>query len=101
METAANFSSVLRSTTNAFASCLALLASSCLTPPAARALNPSPPNDTPAVPAHPPQEFVASAADLLATTKLGWNLGNSLDVPEGETAWGNPKITPELLNAVK
>src|SRR5690606_21836861 len=31
---------------------------------------------------------------------LGWNLGNSLDVPEGETVWGNPVVTPELLAAV-
>jgi aryl-phospho-beta-D-glucosidase BglC (GH1 family) len=31
---------------------------------------------------------------------LGWNLGNSLDAPEGETAWGNPEVTPELLQAV-
>lgn len=32
--------------------------------------------------------------------KLGWNLGNSLDAPENETAWGNPTVTPELLVAV-
>jgi endoglucanase len=32
--------------------------------------------------------------------KLGWNLGNSLDAPEGETAWGNPAVTQELLQAV-
>jgi aryl-phospho-beta-D-glucosidase BglC (GH1 family) len=27
-------------------------------------------------------------------------MGNSLDVPEGETNWGNPRATPELMNAV-
>ena len=32
---------------------------------------------------------------------LGWNLGNSLDAPENETAWGNPKVAPELLVAVQ
>jgi endoglucanase len=31
---------------------------------------------------------------------LGWNLGNSLDAPEGETAWGNPNVTAEVLLAV-
>jgi aryl-phospho-beta-D-glucosidase BglC (GH1 family) len=31
---------------------------------------------------------------------LGWNLGNCLDVPEGESAWGNPKATPELMSGV-
>ena len=36
----------------------------------------------------------------MAKARLGWNLGNSLDVPEGETAWGNPKTTPELMSAV-
>lgn len=41
-----------------------------------------------------------SAAELIASCDLGWNLGNSLDVPEGETAWGNPVVTPELLQAV-
>jgi endoglucanase len=32
--------------------------------------------------------------------RLGWNLGNSLEVPDGETAWGNPKATPALFGAV-
>jgi endoglucanase len=31
---------------------------------------------------------------------LGWNLGNSLDVPEGETAWGNPRVSSLLLQKV-
>ncbi len=41
-----------------------------------------------------------SATDLVAQLELGWNLGNSLDVPEGETAWGNPTVSPELIAAV-
>jgi len=32
--------------------------------------------------------------------RIGWNLGNSLDAPESETAWGNPPVTPELLQTV-
>jgi len=54
----------------------------------------------------------ASASDCVAKTavsnmKLGWNLGNSLDVSDTsksdtavETAWGNPAVTPELFKAV-
>lgn len=45
-------------------------------------------------------DFSRSSAELLATLKIGWNLGNSLDVPDGETRWGNPKATPELFAAV-
>ena len=34
---------------------------------------------------------------------VGWNLGNSLDAigPGNETAWGNPVVNQQLLNAVK
>lgn len=31
----------------------------------------------------------------------GWNVGNSLEAIGGETAWGNPKITQELIDSVK
>ncbi len=41
------------------------------------------------------------APRLLGDLRLGWNVGNSLDVPDGETKWGNPTITPELMVAVK
>ena len=55
----------------------------------------------------------ASAAELTADQiteemKIGWNIGNSLDsiptssnVATHETAWGNPVVTQELINAVK
>ncbi len=56
----------------------------------------------------------ASAAELTADQiteemKIGWNIGNSLDcsvttstsVSKHETAWGNPVITQELIDAVK
>ncbi len=32
---------------------------------------------------------------------LGWNLGNTLDALGGETAWGQPAVTYELIEAVK
>lgn len=31
----------------------------------------------------------------------GWNIGNSLEVPDGETAWGNPAVKKELIDGVK
>jgi endoglucanase len=31
----------------------------------------------------------------------GWNAGNSLDAIGGETAWGNPMITQQLIDSVK
>lgn len=31
----------------------------------------------------------------------GWNIGNSLEVPDGETAWGNPEVSRELIDGVK
>jgi aryl-phospho-beta-D-glucosidase BglC (GH1 family) len=43
-----------------------------------------------------------TAAETVAAMQPGWNLGNSLDaVGEDETAWGNPRITPELLDNVR
>lgn len=44
--------------------------------------------------------FTHTSSELLGKLRLGWNLGNTLDAPEGETAWGNPKATPELLRGV-
>ena len=46
-----------------------------------------------------------TAKELFAQMTVGWNLGNSLDaVGSGmasETSWGNPKVTKELVDAVK
>jgi aryl-phospho-beta-D-glucosidase BglC (GH1 family) len=80
--------------------CLALLVGSCLTPPAARGIGK--PSDVPGSPAVAPSlgDFTRTSPELLAKLRLGWNLGNSLDVPNGETAWGNPRATPELFAAV-
>jgi endoglucanase len=46
----------------------------------------------------------ATAAQLVATWTLGWNLGNSLDSDgcgaTDETCWGNPLVTQDLLTQV-
>jgi endoglucanase len=47
-----------------------------------------------------PLPFSGTSKELLSRLKLGWNLGNSLDAHESETAWGNPPVTPELVQAV-
>lgn len=39
--------------------------------------------------------------ELMKEMKIGWNLGNTFDAPDGETSWGNPVTTKELLETVK
>ena len=41
------------------------------------------------------------ATQVAGQIKLGWNIGNSLEATGGETAWGNPAITQQLINSVK
>ncbi|MBN8851609.1 MAG: cellulase family glycosylhydrolase [Sphingobacteriales bacterium] len=43
----------------------------------------------------------STAAQLVAQMKLGWNLGNTLEAPGGETGWGNPVVTQALIDLVK
>lgn len=43
----------------------------------------------------------SNAAQLAAKIKLGWNIGNTMEATGGETAWGNPKVTKALIDAVK
>jgi endoglucanase len=43
----------------------------------------------------------STAVELAAKMKLGWNIGNTLEATGGETAWGNPKVTKELISFVK
>lgn len=58
-----------------------------------------------------PKEFhsAASAQAFVESMGVGWNLGNSLDPSnctwvsddmDYETAWGNPKVTKELIKSV-
>jgi len=43
----------------------------------------------------------STAVQLAAKIKLGWNIGNTMEATGGETAWGNPKVTKALIDAVK
>lgn len=45
--------------------------------------------------------MASNAVELAAKIKLGWNIGNTLEVTGGETAWGNPKVTKALIDFVK
>lgn len=38
--------------------------------------------------------------ELIGEMKTGWNLGNTMDAPGGETAWGNPVTTKEMIDFV-
>ncbi len=42
-----------------------------------------------------------SASELAGRIGIGWNIGNTLEAIGGETNWGNPKISRELIRLVK
>lgn len=42
-----------------------------------------------------------TVTELLDEMKIGWNLGNTLDAPEGETAWNQPVTTKEMIDKIK
>lgn len=42
-----------------------------------------------------------TSVQLTQVMGAGWNLGNSLEAVGGETAWGNPLVTRQLINSVK
>jgi aryl-phospho-beta-D-glucosidase BglC (GH1 family) len=41
------------------------------------------------------------ASQVAGQITLGWNLGNSMEAQCGETAWGNPMVNQQLINAVR
>lgn len=43
----------------------------------------------------------SNAVQLAAKFNAGWNAGNTLEAIGGETAWGNPMITAQLIQTVK
>ena len=46
-------------------------------------------------------QMPSDAKTLASKIYLGWNIGNTLDCPGSETAWGNPAVTQSLIDAVK
>lgn len=43
----------------------------------------------------------STAVQLAAKMHLGWNIGNTMEAPGGESGWGNPAITEEYVKFVK
>lgn len=41
-----------------------------------------------------------SAQEVTQQMKIGWSLGNTFDAPDGETAWGMPFTTREMIEKV-
>ncbi len=42
-----------------------------------------------------------SAMEIAGMINLGWNIGNSLEATGGETSWGNPEVSEELIALVR
>ncbi|ALN90813.1 glycoside hydrolase family 5 protein [Lysobacter gummosus] len=42
-----------------------------------------------------------TAQQVAAPIRIGWNVGNTMEAICGETAWGNPAITQQLITSVK
>ncbi len=45
--------------------------------------------------------MASTALQLAGSIRLGWNIGNTMEAIGGETAWGNPAVSNELLALVK
>jgi len=75
---------------------LAVPAGACITPPGVVVQR----NAAEALTQQHPREFAHSPSEILKGAGLGWNLGNSLDAVGGESAWGNPPATLELMKSV-
>jgi len=43
----------------------------------------------------------STAVQLVGNIKLGWNIFNTMEAPGGETGWGNPLISQQLIDLVK
>lgn len=52
-------------------------------------------------PKAPDSTGMSTAVQLAAKFKLGWNIGNTMEAPGGETGWGNPQITESYVKFVK
>ena len=42
-----------------------------------------------------------TSAQLMKELKIGFNWGNTFDAPWGETTWGNPFTTKEMIEGIK
>jgi endoglucanase len=42
----------------------------------------------------------STAVQIASRIKLGWNIGNTMEATGGETNWGNPPVSPALIELV-
>ncbi|MEU4694220.1 cellulase family glycosylhydrolase [Actinoplanes sp. NPDC023714] len=74
---------------------VALIAGSMFTVPGPGRASPAPADRKPAAAPRTPVQAVAAM-------QPGWNLGNTFDATgDDETSWGNPRVTPELLDGIR
>ncbi|MFW5754474.1 MAG: cellulase family glycosylhydrolase [Marinilabiliaceae bacterium] len=70
------------------------------------------PSDEPDDNGEEPEEYIEpdqtgvekDASQLAVEMIIGWNIGNTLEVPAsdgGETGWGNPEVTQQLIDKVQ
>jgi len=45
--------------------------------------------------------MTSTATQLVNNITVGWNIGNTMEAPGGETGWGAPLITAAYINAMK
>jgi aryl-phospho-beta-D-glucosidase BglC (GH1 family) len=65
---------------------------------------PEPETPTPEKPDVPQEDLLGMTRDATQLAELmdkGWNLGNTLEAIGGETYWGNPRTTIEMIRRVK
>lgn len=43
---------------------------------------------------------VYTGKELTSAMGVGWNLGNTLDAPDGENSWGQPTTTKEMIDKI-
>ena len=48
-----------------------------------------------------PAESGETAMEFVSHLRLGWNLGNTLDATGGETSWGCPFTTKDMIDGIK
>lgn len=61
---------------------------------------PAEPESIPTTQATIPVYNTMSAEEVMQEMTIGWNLGNTFDAPEGETSWGNPATTREMIQTL-
>lgn len=57
----------------------------------------TPPTETEPEVTEPTVYNTMTAEEAMQEMKIGWNLGNTFDAPEGETSWGQPFTTQEMI----